>query len=366
MLKDILLFGAFFAGTQVYMHSLKGGDPVSLGAVGMIGAHFCGFGALELFGGVQREPPFNKSPGTTLLTVVPLLGLLSLLNFAVHKIRSGEPPEDETEEEKQEREAADKKFETLWIESAFDSAGFATGYLIAEAGKFSAIGELGTLDGEPLNKTQEEVNSLVKQNFCFIFTLFLTSFLLKRTHHYGHVVHEGMKFLNLTAQFTMGWSMLAALQWQWFVSFPMSTKSSGIMVCSLGSTMASIALIYVLDFLADREIGDVQALRSLIFCTSITVGLSWEKAFHEAEHSIAHNDKLQLSPGMEKVFPLMVSVSLALVVLPAWRWYILPKNMEIDEEFESDESEEEGEEGSEKEKRSSEIVEEEPKGVTAQ
>merc|ERR1740123_1767109 len=99
---------------------------------------------------------------------------------------------------------------------------------------------------------------------------------------------------------------------------------------SLFVTVVALAMIFVLDMIADLDVtGDAidLAVRAVIKAIAVLIGFSWEKAFDFAVEDVAK----ELSFLDHSITKLLLAVLLALTVVPAWRWYILPTILELEE-----------------------------------
>lgn len=73
------------------------------------------------------------------------------------------------------------------------------------------------------------------------------------------------------------------------------------------------------------------AIRTVISALGMLVGISWERCFDAAVGGVTTS--AMRTPGRHLPVPVMnllLAVVLALMVLPAWKWYILPKLHEED------------------------------------
>lgn len=82
---------------------------------------------------------------------------------------------------------------------------------------------------------------------------------------------------------------------------------------------------------ADMHLEDVevdQALRGMITGLGMLVGFSWERCFDASVGGLARYEVLfGMSPPVNRV---LLASFLALMVLPAWKWYILPMLHQLD------------------------------------
>ncbi|CAK0819070.1 unnamed protein product [Prorocentrum cordatum] len=101
----------------------------------------------------------------------------------------------------------------------------------------------------------------------------------------------------------------------------------GGMVLALVVTMLGMFLIVVLDQLADLECtGETfdEELYAFCPCIAILIGFSWKQAFTTSVGTLTQQTHY-LDPAIET---LILTACLVTVVIPAWKWYILPVILE--------------------------------------
>jgi len=110
-------------------------------------------------------------------------------------------------------------------------------------------------------------------------------------------------------------------------------------------SIACFIVVLVLDFIADMKIAGPafdKALVMLIQSFGTSVGLSWEQAFHEcAEVAVAFMAQDESTPLFRasddpKVWALFLSGVIVMAVLPAYRFYIVPRMYAMLEEHETE------------------------------
>lgn len=93
-------------------------------------------------------------------------------------------------------------------------------------------------------------------------------------------------------------------------------------------TVISLSGIWVLEWVADQDwSGETtdKSLMNIIFALATSVGFSWEKCFDIAVTSIASGSRDKAA------MKVVLAVILAALVVPAWRWFILPNVLEMSE-----------------------------------
>jgi hypothetical protein len=279
--------------------------------VRILGAHLVGFAAAEAFGTVQQEIPFGNNMFYDLcLAGICLIFLIVLevvfLTFAL----GGSEELDEHREEFSD-----------------DFFGFSVGFLLAQFAKMTVLGHLTPIHGQPKEHSKKEVGLLGLWMAAALVAL-VTASMIKEKNSARNSSKFAQRWSGLAQQlclFFFAWIGMFATQWTWFLEFPGHTISFGRMVLALLGSIVAMGAIYVLDGLVD--LGAPKSLRTIINGFAVLIGLLWEQAFHEAIHS--------LSSGF--VYPetcnTIMTVGIIILVLPAWRFYILPRASEDVEDF---------------------------------
>ena len=119
------------------------------------------------------------------------------------------------------------------------------------------------------------------------------------------------------------WCLHFSVDW-WLSANILADGAVLAVICAVVVTCLALLLIFVLDKLADMDFTDDEvdtSLRALIQSLGILIGFSWERSFDEAVGGLAEDRVLGLAPP---VLTLLLAVVLASMVMPAWKWYILP------------------------------------------
>lgn len=127
------------------------------------------------------------------------------------------------------------------------------------------------------------------------------------------------------------WSLHFAVDWFLTTNLDVEGAVSAV-VCAVVVTCLALGLIFVLDKLADMEFTDDEvdaALRALITSLGILIGFSWERSFDAAVGGLAEQRAFGLAPP---VITLLLAIILASMVVPAWKWYILPTTLNYKKE----------------------------------
>merc|ERR1711920_756154 len=76
-----------------------------------------------------------------------------------------------------------------------------------------------------------------------------------------------------------------------------------------------------------------RAIVKIIKAIAILIGFSWEEAFHAGVSELA---KLTGTTWRTIVTRLVLAIAIGVIVVPAWRWYILKKTIELEEKYQTD------------------------------
>jgi len=299
-------------------------DHVSLEGMTILGGHMVGFAAADAFGMVQLRAPFSNNPAVSLLPVglaVLTIGILDrLVKFTIHRLRGAHRLTHEEKEDRIEHIIAREHFED-------DSLGFCVGFLLSQAAKFQSCGKLEHLHDSTTFKSAAQVLRLASFSGLFLALLVFATLLASVSHHRGWHMSRKIVVLQLIASMSAAWTFLFMGEWQFMSWYPEASPMRAVMLLALIGTFIAMAAIFVLDFVADYDLLMPKALRAIISCISIAVGLSWEKAFHGAQHSITAG-----MPRREaEMANLVISAAMVIIVLPAWRLFILPASLECEE-----------------------------------
>jgi hypothetical protein len=289
-------------------------------ATGVLGGHIVGYAALETFGSVQRQAPFIEHviPTVVACVFVYYIVLKVTLWLADHLVHgSGE-------------ETREKKIKTI-DECEEDAFSFCNGFLISQASKFHVLGFMPLLHGQPEGHSQPECTMLF--GFVGLYSAAVCVLAPLQEFAYARGVSNTARLLFLaqhTAGMAAAWLLVFAGEWQWFAAVETPSLSSGIMLVTFVNTMVSFGLVVALDFVAGMEWVRPASVRALVAIIATTVGLSWEKAFHEADVALTSG----LSPTAAARCRLLLIVGMLLIVLQGWRYYILPQAIQYEEKCE--------------------------------
>jgi hypothetical protein len=141
------------------------------------------------------------------------------------------------------------------------------------------------------------------------------------------------------------WNVLYAGQWWYFAVYENASLELGICVVALSITSFAYASILGADLLRRVATVHESTIKRLMNTVGVLVGLGWEKAIHIALVTVS-SAAVEKSPTTKflthdkDTATLVFTLILCIIVLPAWRWYLLPAYLELADW--ADELEEEG------------------------
>ncbi|CAK9058275.1 unnamed protein product [Durusdinium trenchii] len=295
--------------------------------------HVTGFAAINAWGTLQQAVPRNLLC-CGLIPLVTFAGIWSIYQ-ATEKLRKIQIEQDEEEDE----------FEELWgeevAETENDVMSLAVSFLLVQALRFCISGYLPNAEGnDPKGLKQSNLACELLLFAAFVFGGFdivqISLRKLLKLGNEGSDVEEQRVSYNELDQahryhtwcrdilaMATAWSIHFSVDW-WLSANIMADGAVLAVICAVVVTCFALLLIFVLDKLADMEFTDNEvdsSLRALISSLGILIGFSWERSFDEAVGGLAEGRVFGLPPP---VLTLILAIFLASMVVPAWKWYILP------------------------------------------
>lgn len=331
-------------------------SELNVRCLAMLLGHIVGFAAINGFGALQQTEEFKKTPltaqGVVLIGAVAFFvcfGLFSRLRQWVALQDDGEVDEYEEAWEEEASEVED------------EVAGFSLSFLTCQALRYMIGGVLPDKEGEEEEHAHDHSGSQVLQlgGAGLLFGLLAMGALIGRRRMFGKHGHGVKARVAEVIQTFLGmgfaWCCFFATEW-WLASKGFFIEGHVMLsvVLAMVVSFGSFVLIFLLDFLADRQAKGFDfevALRILIDAIGILVGFSWERSFDKATHALASNYAGQLELKHPRLFQAILGGFLVSLVVPAWRIYILPLVVELQKEAEGEsESEDEHHDHHKKEK----------------
>lgn len=129
------------------------------------------------------------------------------------------------------------------------------------------------------------------------------------------------------------WCYLYTHHWDFFYYFDEFSLALGVVVVGLQCSLECMLCIFFVDLLDTYGIIRGRTTIRIMNVLGVLIGLVWEKAFHEATHTVAVG--MAVKTGGTKEGSLWVTFVLALflviLVVPGWRMHLLPKSLHAQE-----------------------------------
>lgn len=347
----------------------------NLKTYGIVIAHMAGFASINAWGEMQQLPFFKMNPATALL--VPLMSacLQAGLQVVSHKFRIWVAKGDD---------ASWDEMETMWNTAAFlaenDVMALSVSFLTVQSLRFAVGGYLPNPEGEEKQEVggkpvfNHHTSLQIMVMLIVGVALIIGAVIVKRKlileeeekeekekekeehehgdhehgHGYGHEEHElantdqdGVK-LDMPAPQHLTWETTMERMWDilldifgmgfawatyyasnWWIAMYVENIMLVKLASALVGSFAGFFAIYCLDKLADASWTDdhVDAnIIKMIEFIGLLIGFAWEQTFDVATEDIAST-----VPGeMDHFVKLGISLFCALIIVPAWRWWILP------------------------------------------
>jgi len=326
---DFFCFVFVFIALEAFLFRLRYRQG-SLAAVGLISAHCMGFSALFAFGNMQQCEPFRNNAGLSFVVVLMALAVLLILCWAGHHVRAKVALWNDGHTD---------SYETRWFHQCLHTesefVAFAVSFLLAQVIEFIAVGELAPLHAVPKGRDLDK--SLGE--FAFIIGLVILVIaagyveICVKEQEMGHVQLRIASSVEDTLAFTAGWCLVTFIK----LAFWSATDDKGFLgqgnlmmshvVIVLLSSVVTFAMVFVIDFVADRTTPHLAAgMRACGESFMLMLGIAWEGAFWEGAHAMS------VGMGFKEKAPRMVvvillSLSLVAIVMPAWIIYIVPHTL---------------------------------------
>lgn len=291
---------------------------------GYVGSHFLGFCIISCFGSLQQTPPWSESVvGASLLTLLAIAVVACMFFISGHirgnivKAYQGTPMHKQMNE-----------WRELVTEFEDDAAGLALGLLITQVIKFLITGHLAPVHGSPKDKTPRQVFILLCAALASFVLIGVTASWLhevRRNESLGHHRRRMAQMVIQVSSMTTGWSLLYWGMWKfWTVTGNKGVGEGDVMsarLCLVGvNGLGGFIAIFLLNHVANKGFLRHDTQRSLIDIVGLLCGLSWESCVNVAMEGI-HSER---SDQQFRIFDGCTDLFIALIVTPAWAFYILP------------------------------------------
>jgi len=323
----LVLFVVFFVGTHVILFALKGGDETRLQAGGTIMAHVCGFSAMYGFADgaeVQLINDLGVHGGFGLVVVAAVV--ITLLSFIMGVVMDMVANDDGVVTEDEE----------AWIDTCQETIDdvfcLAISFLLVLMFRFLIRGHpQGYEPGKVGNVSQSDANILFTIALGFGLLLPLGAVWMSTAQiPRGLATRVATNIQHLNSMI-MSWCFLFWAEWQLYVVGWEHTVVGGCLVVAVFLTLSSFLAVILLSYVPVDQSNKLlrRAKNSVELALGVLVGFSWERAFDVGFEVIGENFE---SSGSNKgpAVVLLMSAVLFVIVAPAWRYYILPKSLELD------------------------------------
>eukprot|EP00747_Dinoflagellata_sp_TGD_P132200 gnl/TRDRNA2_/TRDRNA2_175058_c1_seq1.p1 gnl/TRDRNA2_/TRDRNA2_175058_c1~~gnl/TRDRNA2_/TRDRNA2_175058_c1_seq1.p1 ORF type:complete len:515 (+),score=77.50 gnl/TRDRNA2_/TRDRNA2_175058_c1_seq1:110-1654(+) len=299
---------------------------VDLKCFALLLAHLTGFASIMAWANLQQLEPFKQSPAFAALVVPFAIIYLFILQFICGKIRQRLSSRDGREAD---------KFEELYDEEASESEidimGLTVFFLLVQILRFAIGGalpsSLGTEEmGDLCSHTPLQMAGLISTGIFFNVVVFLI--VMFKPKSLGEIANRFTNTALAVLGMSFAWCVFFGAKW-FVASFPQihaHPKSAQMLIgliLAIFMSGISFGLIRVLDRIADSDCtGDEvdKGVRQVISAFGILVGFAWERCFDKAIEHLAS----VFSETARHLVVFLLAMSCAIIVVPAWRLYILP------------------------------------------
>lgn len=323
---------ALIDNVEVFVHKRKDNYEQAdryLKSWGVLLSHLTGFAAIRAGGYLQHLKVFATSPGMAFIPVVLSQVILSGL------FRLGDVFRHLTIKNPKTECVVMCKEELA--EGENDITGIASSFLVTQVIRFELTGVLANVEGleEPYSRHGLKfvlwlwITGLV--SLMIAVSLYCVPPRLLTDRKVLHVVQTIQNTLGMV----FAWSVLfcardfseeSDFMKRNFEAYPEEKQ----LVLALFLSMMALLVIGVLDKIQDSHAGSTQrdvsrVLQNMINILSLVIGLSWEACFSTGVEELAQEASRPLT------MKLMFTACTLVVVLPAWRRYILARVMVLEQ-----------------------------------
>jgi len=283
-------------------------------------AHITGFASINFWSGVQQTEVFKSTALMSFLTLpISALGQLCLQKLSKHarrRIALGDDGEID-------------QYERMWdeetIESENDVMGLTLSFQTVQAIRFAIGGALPKQEGgeEWAVLTGHSGNQARLLLFVgLVFAALVFGLLMSLQDSMSKKTRRFLALTITTLSMAFAWSTFFAYDW-YLGSFKfVGEEDAMVLALTLANLLSVLAFlaIRILDKLADNteDAKFNDSVKQIITAIGILVGFSWEQTFDLATECLA--SRTNHGPLVK----LGLAVFCAVILVPAWRWWILP------------------------------------------
>jgi len=333
---------------ETEQEEVKESKEVNMACFAVLCAHITGFASINAFGTIQSAF-FSSSPWMALLTpvlaLVVMLGLQRITDNIRQYVALGD---DGTEYE----------FEKLWDEECEeaenDVMGLALSFTTVSALRFLVNGCLPNQEGKEEEcpagipeeflyhhtMTQKMLMMLLGISFALIIFVMRSNWpewlepeeirkMPKSERHAMALMSRLVEGIYVSVSMCFSWSFFFGLQ-MILAGFAFFDGEPQLLSVVLALVLSAVCMgaILPLDKLADADWTDEHvdtAIRSIMSAMGLLIGFGWEQCFDAAVDALARES----AGGAIKVInqhttKLALTVFCAGLLVPAWKWYMLP------------------------------------------
>jgi hypothetical protein len=288
---------------------------------GILLGHITGFASIHGWAEVQQLD-FIKN-NAALCFLVPVVAAIALwcAYLILDRVRNKVSMSDDGRVD---------EFEKLWNEATAetedDVMSLTVSFLLVQAVRFAVFGRLPNPEGE-----LEDVHATDAQGvIMFVIGVLLGVTLFLRTAFLSCTLGRFTTWIRLIFDMAAAWAIMFAIETLLSIHGLGGSEMGalGEVIQATAVTIFSFTVIYFLDKEEDSLTARgssnskriKRAVHSLIIALGVLVGFSWEKCFDVAVDQTADN----LGGMPAPLVKLLMAATLCVIVVPAWRWYILP------------------------------------------
>ncbi|CAE6971749.1 scn4aa [Symbiodinium natans] len=242
-----------------------------------------------------------------------------------------------------EKDVLEEHWDEATEETEDDVMGLTMSYLVVQTLRFWTTGYMPNAEGSlPQGKSTSNLQAAI----LMIVGILIAVASYMRTVYFPDWHGRNAMWLRLICDFSFSWTIMFGID-----AFLTNSGLGGAVFGVVGDvitacivTVWAFAVIYFLDkevdltMHAETELAASPskkdqakarlqkrkraAMRGTILALGVLIGFAWEKSFDTAVDDTAEKESKFMPPSFVK---MVLAMLLATVVLPAWRWYILPE-----------------------------------------
>jgi len=326
---------ALIRGMEVFVRKgrlLREDREKALRCWAMLLAHMTGFAAICVGGRVQYLPVFKTNSFLCVVVVFAMQLLMTGLFVGARAVRK------RTEALDGVLDARDELAEEYTEEAEIDAASLAVSFLATKAMRFWLTGVLANEEGNEVPLVKHELGTVLSLfgagTALAVAAVVLPLVVLPPLASKHDTLRRFVDTLQNQGLMTFAWCVIFATQYEVVRSGALAqlggpSSMGGRVVIALGLSFLAFLAIFGIDKIEDAAKGtggDMKRVHrlvgSIVNALGILVGFSWELSFEGAVSAVA-----QSNPYHNGLMRLLLAIMIAMVIIPAWRKYVLEKVM---------------------------------------